>query len=60
MINLVRYLGMALLLGVTVIFVLKMKIIVPISYRNLILLFLLGGISMLWANFRDKSDDKNK
>ena len=60
MIKLVRYLGITLLLGVTVIFLLKIKMIIPISYRNLIMLFLLGFISMIWANFRDKSVDKNE
>lgn len=60
MINFVRYAGMILLLTVTAVFILKIKLVIPISYLSLMLIFLLGGICVVWANFRDKSEDKKK
>ncbi len=56
--NFVRIISFILLLGTTLVFVLKIVYPVPVSHKHLIILFLIGAISLLWTNYRDKSDNK--
>jgi len=58
--KLVRILAMILLLGTTIFFVLKIFTEVPISHRNLFILFLIGVISLFWANLRGNKTDRKK
>lgn len=56
--NFVRILAFALLLGSTALFVLKLKFNIPIGHKHLIAFFVIGAISLLWANLRDKAPEK--
>jgi hypothetical protein len=58
MTNFVRILAFVLLLGSTVVFVLKLKFNIPVGHNHLIAFFVIGAISLLWSNHRDKSSDK--
>jgi phosphate/sulfate permease len=51
--NFVRILAFLLLIGSTIIFILKIKINIPISHTHLLALFIIGAISLLWANKKD-------
>lgn len=56
--NFVRILSYILLIVTTIIFVLKVKIVIPISYTQLIIVFTVGVISLFWATLReDKSNN---
>lgn len=58
--NFVRILSYILLLGTTITFVLKVKFVIPISYKQLIAVFVVGVISFFWAMLREtKSNQKN-
>jgi phosphate/sulfate permease len=56
--NFVRILAFVLLIGTTVIFVLKIKLNIPISHIHLIIFFIIGVISLFWANLRNKTSEK--
>lgn len=56
--KLVRIIAFILLIGSTAIFVLKLKLSIPIGQKHLIAFFIIGAVSLLWANFRDKSIEK--
>jgi len=58
MVKLVRILAFILLLGTTIVFVLKLKMTIPIEYKHLFMFFIIGAVSLLWANFREKTLDK--
>lgn len=60
MTNFVRIVSYILMIGTTLVFVLKVKFIIPISYKQLIAVFILGVVSMFWANFRNNKVVKNK
>ncbi|NOQ26066.1 MAG: hypothetical protein GQ564_11940 [Bacteroidales bacterium] len=56
--NFVRILAFVLLIGTTVVFVLKLKFNIPIEHKHLFAFFVIGAISLLWSNLRDKSSEK--
>ena len=56
----VRIIAFILLLSTTTVFVLKIFIIVPIEKEQLLGLFLIGAISLLWANWRGSKKDNKK
>ena len=57
----VRILAFLLLIGTTIIFILKVWVSIPISYKQLLALFIVGVVSMFWANLRgNESNQKNK
>lgn len=58
MTNFVRILAFVLLVGATAVFVLKLKFNIPIGHKHLIAFFVIGAISLLWANLRDKASEK--
>ncbi|PLX10145.1 MAG: hypothetical protein C0597_17315 [Marinilabiliales bacterium] len=58
--NLVRILALILLLGTTIIFILKIFMIIPINYIQLIILFIIGAICLFWANWRESKTDTKK
>jgi len=55
--NFVRILAFILLIGSTIVFILKIKFNIPITHKQLIIFFIVGVISLFWANLRDS---KNK
>ena len=56
----VRIIAIVLLLGTTIIFVLKVRLHIPIAYKHLIGLFVLGAASLFWANFRESNSSRKK
>jgi len=54
----VRILSYILLIVTTIIFVLKVKIVIPVSYKQLIIVFAVGVISLLWATLREDKNNK--
>ncbi len=54
--NFVRILAFLLLIGTTIIFILKIKVNIPISHTHLLALFIIGAISLIWANKRNFSN----
>ena len=53
----VRVVGLFLLLSSTAIFILKIKFIIPVSYKEALILFIIGAICFMWAN---KGNDKEE
>lgn len=58
MITFVRILALILLLGTTGIFVLKIMFTIPIANTHLFILFIVGAISLLWANARGNKSEE--
>ena len=56
--KLVRIIAFILLIGSTVIFVLKLKFSIPIGQKHLITFFIIGAVNLVWANYRNKSIEK--
>ncbi|MFC2103997.1 hypothetical protein ACFLS4_01430 [Bacteroidota bacterium] len=56
--TLVRLIAFILLLGTTIIFILKIRLNVPISYTHLVIIFIIGAISLFWANLRGNISNK--
>jgi len=56
--NLVRIIGLVLLLVSTALFVLKMRFVIPIENIHLIILFVIGAVCFFWANLRDKPKEE--
>ncbi len=56
----IRILSYILLISITIIFVLKVKFVIPISYGQLIIVFIVGVISLFWAILQgDKPNKRN-
>jgi len=49
----VRILAFILLLGTTAIFIMKIFTSLPIAHSHLFILFMVGVISLFWANWRE-------
>lgn len=56
--NFVRILSYILLIGTTIIFVLKTKVLIPVSYRQLMLVFVVGVVSLFWATLRENKSNQ--
>jgi|GEM_PF-4940425 len=56
--NFVRIIGFILVLSSTIMFVLKLMIFIPIENRHLLVLFIIGAICIIWANFRNKPKEE--
>ena len=56
----IRSLAFILLLGTTIIFVLKVRMNIPVSYTQLLIGFIVGAVSLLWTNFRESKENKKK
>jgi len=58
--NFVRILAFMLLLGSTFLFVLKIFMNIPISHGHLFILFIIGVVSFLWANYKIGENQSKK
>jgi len=56
--NFVRIIGLILLLCSTLVFVLKLKFVIPVENIHLLILFVVGAICLLWSNYRNKPKDE--
>lgn len=56
----VRLIAFILLLSTTTIFVLKIIVNIPISHKQLFIIFIVGMISFFWANWREGRKEKKK
>lgn len=56
----IRILSFILLIGTTVIFVLKVRINIPVSYTHLFVGFVVGVISLLWTNIKEIREHKRQ
>lgn len=54
----IRVLAFILLLGTTIVFVLKVRMNIPISYTHLFVGFVVGALCLLWINFRESKENK--
>ncbi len=54
----VRLIAFILLLSTTTIFVLKIIVNIPISHKQLFIIFIVGMISFFWANWREGRKEK--
>ncbi len=54
----IRSLSFILLLGTTIVFVLKARMNIPVSYTHLLIGFIVGAICLLWINFRESKENK--
>ena len=52
--NFVRFTAFFLLIVTTIIFILKIRMNIPISHLQLFILFGVGALSLTWANLRKK------
>ena len=59
--NFVRILAFLLMIGSTLLFVLKVFMQIPVSHLQLLIVFAVGVISFFWANYNlDKDQSKKK
>ncbi len=56
----VRLIAIILLLSTTTLFVIKIIVNIPISHRQLLIIFIVGIISFFWANWREGRKEKKK
>ncbi len=57
---LIRTVAFILLLGTTIIFVLKTRMNIPVSYTHLLIGFVVGAVSLLCTNLRESKENKKK
>ncbi|MCB2194643.1 MAG: hypothetical protein KQH79_02225 [Bacteroidetes bacterium] len=58
--NFVRILAFLLMIGSTVLFVLKVFMQIPITHLQLLIVFAVGVISFFWANYNLDKDQSKK
>jgi Kef-type K+ transport system membrane component KefB len=54
----IRTLAFILLLGTTIVFVLKVRMNIPVTYTHLLIGFVVGAVTLLWTNFRESKENK--
>jgi phosphate/sulfate permease len=57
---LIRTIAFILLIGTTIIFILKIRLNIPVSYNHLFIGFIVGAISLLWTNIREGAEYRKK
>lgn len=57
MINLVRILGIILLLISTILMIVSFFVNIPVRFNLLLLVFIVGSISLMWSNLRHNKKD---
>lgn len=58
--NLVRILGIILLLSSTALFIAKLFVIIAISHFHLAMIFLVGAVCNIWANWGNSEKEERK
>ncbi len=58
--NLVRILAFLLLIGSTAFFVLKVFMEIPVTHRQLLIVFAIGVVSFFWSNYNVDKDHSKK